>query len=141
MTDNGFYVIYAPLTAMSDDRVLALFSRNLTMIATICRAQHVQAVFVPQAFNCRALTSARPYGWLPFVRDRDLCAVGAGFSAALTAVGKSEDVPVITAASDANAFHATDFLDQGHFSAKGGNRFAAYLATALRERSLLSTRR
>jgi len=120
-------------TARPDPRALDLFRRNLTMIAAICRARHVRAIFVPQVLNCARLTAQTGYGWVPYVRDRDLCTVNAQFTEALIAVANREQVPVVTSVTAPHAFGASDFLDEGHFTGAGADRFAEHVLNAVRQ--------
>jgi lysophospholipase L1-like esterase len=119
------------LTAAVDARALDLYVRNLRGIAALNRALGIETVFVPQILNDAALTSDRPYDWVPFVRRRDLPAVLAAYNAALERVARETGAGFVAPARHA-AFGADDFVDIGHFSPSGSRKFADVLARYLR---------
>jgi lysophospholipase L1-like esterase len=117
------------LTDKIDPRALALYERNLRLIVAICRKQNVEPVFVPQILNYNSLTSDKPYGWIPFVRDRDLKTVMAAYNETMARVAKEENVVFIGDVLAAD--YGNHFIDNGHFSAKGNEIFAKAIAPRL----------
>jgi lysophospholipase L1-like esterase len=117
-----------------DPRALDLYRRNLASIAALCRQQGIEPLFVPQRINPAALTADEPYGWLPYVRDRDVPAVIAAYNAAMEEVAAEEGVPFAREILDLDLGPA-DFVDQGHFSPSGTAKFARALAPVI-ERTL-----
>jgi hypothetical protein len=115
------------LTDRIDLRALGLYERNLGLIAAICRKQGILPVFVPQILNYEALTSDQAYGWLPFVRDRDLKKVMSAYNASMAKVAKQEGAAFAREVLDV-PYTAADFIDRGHFSRAGNQHFAAVLA-------------
>jgi hypothetical protein len=113
-----------------DPRALALYERNLRNIIALCRAQKVEPVFIPQILNYAVLTSDKPYGWIPFVRDRDLKKVMAGYNEVMAKVAKEENIRFIKDVLDVD-YQASDFVDNGHFSPAGNRRFAEVIARFL----------
>lgn len=106
-------------------------ARNTSrFIVEVGRQQGVEPVFVPQILNCPVLTSDRPYGWLPFVRDRDLKTVMAAHNAAMAKVAREENVLFVEDVLKPD-YGAADFVDNGHFSPSGHEKFARALAPKL----------
>jgi lysophospholipase L1-like esterase len=120
------------LTDRIDERALGLYGRNLRNIVALCRRQGVQPVFVPQILNYQMLTSDKPYGWLPFVRDCDLKKVMAAYNEAMTRVVTEEGAGVVSNVLD-ETYGAGDFIDNGHFSFAGNQHFARVLAGYLQQ--------
>src|SRR5205085_12480163 len=83
------------LTAKEDDRALEIFAQHLRTIIALCERQHVRPIFIPQVLNCAALVSDTPYGWAPFIRDRDLCDVNRQYGATLMQVAAAGHVSTI----------------------------------------------
>src|SRR6266581_1364947 len=118
------------LTDRIDQRALGLYERNLHNIVTLCKKQGVEAVLIPQILNYDLLTSDKPYGWIPFVRDRDLKKVMGAYNETMAKVAQEEGVPFVSGVL-AEKFEPSDFVDNGHFSKEGNRRFAAALASCL----------
>ena len=118
-------------TDRADQRALAHYERNLRNIVAVCRKQGVVPVFVPQILNYQVLTSDKPYGWLPFVRDKDLKAVMGAYNERLARVAEEETVLCAKAVLEPS-YDQSDFVDNGHFSEAGNKRFATALAGALK---------
>jgi len=119
------------LTDRIDERALSLYERNLREIAALCKAQGVRAVFVPQVMNYDALTSDKPYGWLPFVRDRDLKKVISAYNRSLAKIAREQNVAFAGTVLE-QPWQNTDFIDCGHFSPAGNQRFARTMADYLK---------
>lgn len=115
-----------------DDPVVeALFERNVRSISAINRERGVVTIWVGQLLNRAQLQGDGRYGWLPLVRDRDLWPMQQRLNALLARTAKAlgdiyVDVPI-------DDFSNTDFVDNGHFSAAGAQRFAEFLAPVVRD--------
>lgn len=114
-----------------DPAVEAWFERNVRSISAINRERGVVTIWVGQLLNRAQLQGDGRYGWLPLVRDRDLWPMQQRLNAVLarTAQALSDiyiDVPI-------DAFTDSDFVDNGHFSAAGAQRFADFLAPVVRD--------
>jgi lysophospholipase L1-like esterase len=116
-----------------DMRAISLYERNLREIATLCRSQGVQPIFVPQFLNYKVLTSDKPYGWIPFVRDRDLETVIHAYNASLEKVAKEENVPFGGEVLE-DHYGESDFIDNGHLS-RGGNEKLSHAMLRIIQRS------
>src|SRR6185295_16580912 len=75
-------------TTTPDPRALNLYARNLRSIAALCQSQGIKLLFVPQLVNDAALTNNTPYGWVPFVRDKDLPGAIATFNREMQTVSR-----------------------------------------------------
>ncbi len=107
----------------------ALYARNIGAISAINRDRGIRTLWVGQILNRAELTADTPYGWLPYIRDRDVWPL----TVHLNGVVRREaaqlgdlyiDIPV-------EAFDAGDFIDQGHFQPRGSEKFARLLAPAV----------
>ena len=110
-----------------DQRLSRIYSENMRLIADINRHFGVKSIFVPQILNYRRFTSAHGSGWLPFVPDKDVKSLMQGMNEDLAAVAKEMGVlyldrPLLLVWQD------SDFVDNGHFSAAGSERFAEAIA-------------
>lgn len=123
------------LTDRIDQRALGLFERNMRLIAASCRQQGIATVFIPQIMNYEALTSDQPYGFLPFVRDRDLKTCMAAYNATLEKVAHEEGVGFLSEMLG-EKFATTEFLDQGHFTRAGNEHFAKVVGAYLQSHPL-----
>ncbi len=117
-------------TAATDPRALSLYERNLRSIAALCHSQNIKLLFVPQLVNPSVLTNETAYGWVPFVRDKDLPGAIAMFNEAMRGVARDTGVAFARSVTPA-AFQAADFLDEGHFSRPGSEKFAELVSEEL----------
>src|SRR5262249_16389814 len=108
----------------------------LRNIIAICRTQHVRPVFIPQIMNWAVLTSDEPYGFLPYVRDKDLKTAVTAYTECMARVAKEEGVEYVREVQEYQ-FKPSHFIDNGHFSAEGNKIFAGILAQYLQKRDAL----
>lgn len=115
-----------PPVSGDDPNLDAIYKRNIAAISAINRQRGVTTIWVGQLLNRERLMGDGQYGWLPLVRDRDLWLMQQRFNTVLkqTADGLGDTYVGIDPAS----FVGVDFVDQGHFSARGAKRFAGDLA-------------
>jgi hypothetical protein len=114
-----------------DPAVEALFERNVRSISAINRERGVVTIWVGQLLNRAQLKGDGRYGWLPLVRDRDLWPMQQRLNAVLARTAKALDDIYVDVPID--EFSDLDFVDNGHFSAAGAQRFAEYLAPVVRD--------
>ena len=112
--------------AGSDPALEADFVRNIHAISAINRERGVKTIWIGQVLNLARLEGDGMYGWLPYVRDKDVWPLQARFDEILrreaAALGDTDiDLPIAD-------FGPEDFVDQGHFSAAGARKFAARIA-------------
>ena len=119
----------APVSGEDPD-LDAIYKRNIAAISATNRQRGVATIWVGQLLNRERLMGNGQYGWLPLVRDRDLWPMQQRFNEVLkrTADGLGDTYVGIDPAS----FVGVDFVDQGHFSARGAKRFADDLAPVVR---------
>ncbi len=110
----------------SDPALEADFERNVRTISAINRERGVKTLWVAQLLNRARLQGNDQYGWLPYVRDKDVWPLQERFNEILARTAKALDDPMI--AAPIGAFGADDFADQGHFSTQGARRFVGYVA-------------
>jgi lysophospholipase L1-like esterase len=114
----------------SDSRLEAYFRRNIETIAAIDRQRGITPIFVGQLLNRARLTSPGSTRWWPLVRDVDLWPLQARFNAILKETAEKSGSPAYVPAVE--QFQDSDFVDKGHFSARGSDKFAAMLAPFVR---------
>ena len=120
-------------TARVDARALSLYERNIRMIIALCRAQGVRPVFIPQILNNEQLAGDRPYGWMPFIREKDMKDLIVVYNDALIKICREEKVDCINAVLQ-EPYSQKYFVDHlGHFSAYGNERFSRIIAAYLRD--------
>jgi len=131
-TVHYFVDPYGREPVAGDDPALdALYERNIRAISAINRQRGITTIWVGQLLNRARLSGDGRYGWLPLVRDRDLWPMQQKFNALLARTAKElSDIDVdVPPDSFANA----DFVDNGHFSVQGAQRFADILAPVVRD--------
>ncbi|MBA4418481.1 MAG: hypothetical protein C0392_11330 [Syntrophus sp. (in: bacteria)] len=116
-----------------DERALAIYKRNLKLLIALSRAQGIRPVMVPQIMNYEMLTSDKPYGWIPYVKDKDLKKVIGAYNDAMREVCAAEKADFIDDVLKIN-YSKTYFSDNvGHFSTLGNDQFAGVIARYLKE--------
>lgn len=113
-----------------DERAISLFTRNVTLMITLARAQGVQPVLVPQILNYARWSSDEPVWWIPFVRQRDVKSLMAAYNAQLELIASEMSVPFVSEVL-MESWSEEDFIDEGHFSSRGQNRFAQAIAPTI----------
>jgi lysophospholipase L1-like esterase len=112
-----------------DPKLEKIFSKNIKTITTINDSHNIKTVFIGQLLNREQLVSDTRYGWLPRVRDRDVWPLQERFNEILKLEANKAGATYLDV--DVNKFSNTDFIDNGHFSAEGSKKFAAYLVPQL----------
>jgi lysophospholipase L1-like esterase len=110
-----------------DQRLSRIFSENMQLIADVDRHFGVKPIFVPQILNYRRFTAGRSSGWIPLVPDEDVKALMQGMNEDLAAVAKETGVLYLDRPLSL-AWQDSDFVDNGHFSAAGAEKFAEAIA-------------
>jgi lysophospholipase L1-like esterase len=114
----------------SDIRLEQIFRSNLEAIAAINNQRGVISIFVGQVLNRARLRASIRYGWLPLVRDVDVWPLMEHFNTILNETAKDLSSPSFIPPID--EFEDSDFVDNGHFSPQGAQKFAAMLAPLVR---------
>jgi len=108
-----------------DERLLSIYLANLQSIATLNREDGITPIFVTQILNAPKFAGDGFYGWFPLVRDRDVVELQRAFNAAVVDLGAKKGWAVVN--PDWSQFQDADFVDNGHFSVRGAQKFAALL--------------
>lgn len=114
------------VTADPDPALESDFERNIRSISAINRARGVRTIWVPQMLNRARLADAGQYGWLPYVRDKDVWPLEQRLNTIVADTARALSDPFVDLRID--DFVADDFVDQGHFSKAGAAKFAAFVA-------------
>jgi lysophospholipase L1-like esterase len=125
------------LTDKIDQRALALYGRNLRSIVALDRSMGIVPVFIPQLLNFAVLTADTPYGWNPYIRDKDLGVAMTAYNERMKEVAAEQRVDFIEDVIR-GGFTASDFLDQGHFNTTGSTKFAGIVAAYIQRQPHLS---
>jgi hypothetical protein len=115
------------MSGEKDPRLSQIFVENMRLIADIDRHFGVKPIFVPQVLNYARFTGAGSSGWIPLVPDKDVKAVMQGINEDLAAVAKETGTLFLDKPLSLN-WQNSDFVDNGHFSAAGAEKFAAAIA-------------
>jgi hypothetical protein len=111
----------------------AIFLRNVATIAAINNSRGVKTIFIGQLLNRDELAEAndkKRHAWMPFLDLRDLWGVQAEFNELLRADAAKAGYVYIDA--DIDKFGPPDFVDAGHFSPGGAEKFASRIAEDVR---------
>jgi len=126
-TPHYFVDPYGKPPVSGDDPELdAIYQRNIRAISAINRQRGVGTIWVGQLLNRERLGGEGRYGWLPLVRDRDLWPMQQRLNALLERTAR--ELGDVYVGVPAQSFTGADFVDQGHFSKQGAQRFADVLA-------------
>jgi hypothetical protein len=115
----------------SDPALEAFYASNLRAISAINRGRRIRTVWVAQILNRQRLAGDGMYGWMPYVRDRDVWPLQARFNEILRDTARDLDDPFVDA--DIESFTAGDFIDEGHFTPAGAIKFAHRIGPAILE--------
>jgi len=117
------------LSAAPDANLERLYLRNVSAISAINRSRGIRTIWVGQLLNRAELTADTPYGWLPFIADKDLWPLTRRLNGLLKE--KAEALADVYVDVPIDDFSAADFIDQGHFTPPGSLKFARHLAPAV----------
>lgn len=119
-----------------DPELVSVYRRNIATLVTLTRRLGAEPVFVPQLLNPNRLTADRPYGWIPLIKDRDLPAFVDNLNREMAEQARSLGAHVLEDVLEVPWTDA-DFVDNGHFSHPGAEKFAAAVARGLRRAGLV----
>jgi lysophospholipase L1-like esterase len=123
-----------------DERLLEIYVHNVRMLAAITHENGATPVFIPQILNNRRLTSDQPYAWIPNVPERALPEVLAVFNKAMIEAAQAVGAKVIPDVLTVD-WQDEDFVDRGHFSERGAQRFACAVAKGLADSGMIAPSR
>jgi hypothetical protein len=113
----------------SDPALEAFYRRNVRSISMINRGRGIRTIWVGQILNVAVLDDDKIYGWLPFVRNRDVWPLLSHFNDRLREEAAELGDAYITVRPD--DFSPQDFSDNGHFLEAGSLKLARLLAPAV----------
>jgi hypothetical protein len=113
-----------------DTRFEAIFVEHVQTIAALNAARGIRTVFIGQVLNREKLASAelrdRRYGWAPFLQYKQVWDYQQHVNSLLEQAALASGAYYIDAGID--HFHDADFIDDGHFVARGSSKFARLIA-------------
>ena len=112
--------------AEPDPTLEEIYRRSIQTISAINRQRGTRTIWIGQLLNRPELNKAETYRWIPRVLDRDLWPL----VARLNTIARDQAATLgdVYADVEVDDFDSSDFVDQGHFSAKGSAKFASLLA-------------
>ena len=127
---EGVYTVVGAaekFTTKVDKRALDLYRRNAKLLITLCRAQGIRPVMVPQVLRYDMLTGDKEYEWIPYVKDKDIKAIMDVYNDALKDLCAKEKADFVGEVLAVN-YDKSHFVDNyGHFTPSGNNVFADVL--------------
>ncbi|MDP3920712.1 MAG: GDSL-type esterase/lipase family protein [Candidatus Omnitrophota bacterium] len=115
-------------------RAIDIYKYNIKTLISIARAHNIQIILVPQILNYSRLTDDKTHAWIPFIKDSDLREWMGIYNDALLEMCRIENVSCFKKVLDAT-WEDADFVDKGHFSGRGGAKFAQIIYDSLMEYS------
>lgn len=116
------------LTSEADPTLLAAYQRNLQSIVALNGARGIRTVFVPQVMNPFWRATRESPGWTLFIRPEARLAVMADYNRTVQRMAApGRNVWVVDSPLRLD-WRAEDFVDEGHFSPAGSERFATAIA-------------
>jgi hypothetical protein len=113
----------------SDAALEALYQRNVRSISMINRGRGIRTIWVGQILNVAVLDDDKIYGWLPFVRNKDVWPLLSIFNDRLREEAAELGDAYIEVRPD--NFSPEDFRDNGHFLEAGSLKLARLLAPSV----------
>jgi lysophospholipase L1-like esterase len=113
----------------NDSDLERIFLRNINTLYAINHQRGINTVFIGQLLNRSQLKDDKPYGWLPYVNDKDVWPLQLHFNQLLKV--ESEKLHTLYIDAGIDSFEENDFGDQGHFTAKGSKKFAERIAKSI----------
>ena len=110
----------------SDPALEALYLRNVRSISMINRGRGIRTIWVGQILNVAVLHDDKIYGWLPFVRNKDIWPLLSRFNERLRE--EAVELGDTYVAVNPEDFAPEDFRDNGHFLETGSLKLARLLA-------------
>lgn len=116
----------------STDMVFTFAERNIKNIIAINKERNINSLFIAQILNKSLLENNDDiFGWVPYVRNNDLWPLQKRFNDMVNKIAKEEGFFFYH--PDESLFNDNDFLDHGHFSKEGANKFAHLVLPRVKE--------
>ncbi len=112
-----------------DQRLAHLFEERARQIVQLNKPRNIKTVFVGQLLNYAAFAASTASSWSPLIADRGMKATIAAFNDIMRRVAVDSAASFV--AVDDTAFTDDDFVDSGHFSVRGADKFARMIGPAI----------
>jgi hypothetical protein len=111
-----------------------IYQRNIATITAINESRGVKTIIVGQMLNRDKIRAGvghkQSHGWLPFVDDGDVWKLQSEFNDLVK--NNADKVGYRYIDADIDKFDPTDFVDSGHFTASGAEKFASRISDQVR---------
>jgi lysophospholipase L1-like esterase len=114
------------VSADIDPHALAIYRRNIHLIAEATRAIGAEPIFVPQVPNEAAAVGSAPHWWTPTIPTEAFPSFIRAYNDVLIETAKTEGAIVVPEVLD-QPWSSTDFMDFAHFNEAGTTKFAGTL--------------
>jgi len=118
------------VSAEIDPQALAIYRRNIHLIAAAARAIGAEPIFVPQVPNESAAVGSAPHWWTPTIPTEAIPRFIRAYNDVLIQTAHEEGAVVVPEVLD-QPWPSADFMDFAHFNDAGTTKFAATLHRAL----------
>ena len=118
------------VSAEVDPHALAIYRRNIHLIAAAARAIGAEPIFVPQVPNDSAYVGSAPHWWTPTVPTGAIGHFIRAYNDVLIETAHQEGAVVVPEVLD-QPWPANDFMDFAHFNQAGTTKFAETLNRAI----------
>ena len=119
-----------PPSSEPDEAVDRVYVRNLQTLKALAHRFEMTALFVPQVMNDANFTKkGESRSWTPYIEDAALPTLMRHFNGLMTGICTPDEhrCQYVGEVLDAT-WGGTDFVDEGHLSRQGGDKFATILA-------------
>ncbi len=118
----------------TDPEVDRIYQRNLHTLKVLARNFGMTAIFVPQVLNDDNYSKKGvSRSWTPYIEDAAVPALLRGLSGLMSEVCSPDERDCqFVGETLTERWNGNDFVDEGHFSRQGGEKFAAILAARIR---------
>jgi lysophospholipase L1-like esterase len=127
---------YTPdLSNKPDPLVDKIYKRNLHKLKVLSSDINAFAIYIPQVLNYAEYSGDKTsHVWTRHIKDEAMPTLMAGFNALMNEVCSSEEDNCLVLDEVLNQkWRNDDFVDECHFSPKGGDEFAEIIARAIAE--------
>ena len=117
-----------------DPFVDRLYVRNLRTLKVLARHQGAFVLFIPQVLDSSRFSGKSGSWWTPHVQSDSMPRLMSRFNLFMKQVCRPHEIgcDVVNDVTERN-WTPDDFIDEGHFSAKGNLAFAQFIAPYIRE--------
>jgi lysophospholipase L1-like esterase len=135
--NSVFNMVEAPqateISADIDEHALAVYQRNIRLIAAAARTIGAEPIFVPQISNDAAAIGSQPHQWAPTIPRGAIPGFIHAYNDILIKTVRQEGAIVVPEVLNV-PWSGADFMDFAHFSEIGTAKFAQALHGALADR-------